>query len=137
MAVKPKQSCGGRKTTKRPFPFFKFKLIKVDKILDSKQTSIDSKKSQKDNSINETLKCASLAARTLQEINKNLTFSQPNEGIGIYEEAGQEYFAIKQQQIHSFYFSFCCFEFTQQRIAEVSHMFVVDVLMNETNNVVA
>ena len=55
MAVKPKQSCGGRKTTKRPFPFFKFKLIKVDKILDSKQTSIDSKKSQKDNSSNGTL----------------------------------------------------------------------------------
>ncbi len=36
MAAKPKGSCGGRKIPKRPMPFFKFKLIKVNKILDSK-----------------------------------------------------------------------------------------------------
>ncbi len=36
MAAKPKRSCGGRKISKRPMPFFKLKLNKRNKILDSK-----------------------------------------------------------------------------------------------------
>ncbi len=36
MAAKPKRSSGGRKISKRPIPFFKLKLNKRNKILDSK-----------------------------------------------------------------------------------------------------